>query len=219
MLLYQSLVDVSQILFLYWHIKQLKYKSWPISVSSGLKDDPIEPLVVNLTVPDTAAPVHALPFQWQWVIVSTCWRWCPEAPQPCLPQAMELFHWGECGHREPGDKNATGFKIHRYIQEAELQWSRVFSSVIVVWLCSSASLLSFVQMGQILFVSLTKFSLFLWPNLSCTAVHFVCACYGGYRPLISVSHLEGLQSPASALLIACLSWGTPFQRVYWTQIK
>lgn len=93
--------------------------------------------------------------------VSTCWRWCPEAPQPCLPQAMELFHWGQCGHREPGDKNATGFKIHHYIQEAELQWSRVFSSVIVVWLCSSVSLLSFVQMGQILFVSLTKFRLFL----------------------------------------------------------
>lgn len=51
------------------------------------------------------------------------------------------------------------------------------------------------------------------------SVHFVCACYGDYKSLVSVSHLEGLQSPASALLIACLSWGTSFQRAYWTQIK
>lgn len=42
------------------------------------------------------------PFQWNGSSVSRCWGCCPEAPQPCLAQAMAVFHWGQCGREEPG---------------------------------------------------------------------------------------------------------------------
>lgn len=65
--------------------------------SIHLKDDPTEPLVMNLPVPDPAAP-----FSGRGSSVSRCWGCCPEAPQPCLAQAMVFFHWGQCGREEPG---------------------------------------------------------------------------------------------------------------------
>lgn len=94
-------------------------------------------------------------------------------------------------------------------------WLLIAVALICTWLWGwlSVSLLSFVQLGW-----LVCFFDQIFLHLQ-ASVHFVCACHGGYRSLISVSHLEGLQSPASALLRACLSWGTSFQRPHWTQIK
>lgn len=180
-----------------------------MEVSLGLKDDPTEPLV-NLTVPDPAAPVHPLPFRWLWVIREQR-LWVLPRSSTALPASRHgtfplrsVWVWG-----------ARSQECHR-LQAPPLHprsSDHVCSHLSLLWLCLSVSLLSFVQLGWLVcFFD----QIFLHPQAS---VHFVCACHGGYRSLISVSHLEGLQSPASALLRACLSWGTSFQRPHWTQIK
>lgn len=101
-------------------------------------------------------------------------------------------------------------RLHHYMQQAEPQRPRMFRTVIAVValllsLCLPSEMGSFVQLlsvrGQ--FFCFCD-QILLHPRAS---VYFVCASYGGYRPLVSVSHAEALHSPSSActpLLTAAL---------------